>query len=197
MAAGGSGFEVCLGPGGAVQVVVADASGASVLTPSPGLSLDTANYHYVAVAADRDGQFTFCVDGVLGTCAAARPGSLDNAEAFTVGRRANAGSDFFQGQIDLIRVHRGRALSGVELQDNWQIIQGLANGSAYPEVGSGLGQYWAFLRLAEFFFLTNDSCRRSHFAQLAHLDRRRGRARRQWLEGPGPILGVRLHLRGL
>ena len=60
---------MCLGPGGAVQVVVADASGASVLTPSPGLSLDTANYHYVAVAADRDGQFTFCVDGVLGTCA--------------------------------------------------------------------------------------------------------------------------------
>ena len=157
MATGGSGFEVCLGPGGAVQVVVADASGASVLTPSPGLSLDTANYHYVAVAADRDGQFTFCVDGVLGTCAAARPGSLDNGEAFTVGRRANVGSDFFQGRIDLIRVHRGRALSGVELQDNWQIIQGLANGSAYPEVGSGLGQYWAFLRLAEFFFLTNDT----------------------------------------
>ena len=74
-----------------------------------------------------------------------------------MGRRAGAGSDFFQGQIDLIRVHRGRALSGAELQDNWQIIQGLANGSAYPEVGSGLGQYWAFLRLAEFFFLTNDS----------------------------------------
>ena len=30
------------------------------------------------------------------------------------------------------------------------------NGSAYPEVGSGLGQYWAFLRLAEFFFLSHD-----------------------------------------
>ena len=108
-------------------------------------------------AGDRDGQFTFCVDGVLGTCAAARPGSLDNNQAFTVGRRANAGADFFQGRIDLIRVHRGRALIGGELQDNRQIIQGLANGSAYPEVGSGLGQYWAFLRLAEFFFLTNDS----------------------------------------
>jgi len=157
MAPAGSGFEVYLGPGGAVQVVVADASGASVLTPTPGLTLNTASHHYVAVAADRDGQFTFSVDGSLGTCPGVRPGSLDNGEAFTVGRRAGAGSDFFQGQIDLIRVHRGRALSGAELEDNWRIIQGQVNGSAYPEVGSGQGQYWAFLRLAEFFFLSNDT----------------------------------------
>ncbi len=157
MAPGGTGFEVCLGPGGAVQVVIADASGASVLAPSPGLILDTAAYHYLAVAGDRDGQFTFCVDGTLGTCAAARPGSLDDDQAFTVGRRSGSGADFFQGRIDLIRVHRGRALSGAELQDTWGIIQGQVNGSAYPEVGSGLGQYWAFLRLAEFFFLSNDA----------------------------------------
>jgi hypothetical protein len=157
LAPGGAGFEMRLGPGGAVQAVIADASGTSTLTPSPGLTLNTAGHHYVAVAGDRDGQFTFCVDGALGTCAAARPGSLDNDQAFTVGRRSGSGADFFQGRIDLIRVHRGRALSGAELQDNWGIIQGQANGSAYPEVGSGLGQYWAFLRLAEFFFATNDA----------------------------------------
>ena len=57
----------------------------------------------------------------------------------------------------MIRVHRGRALSGAELQDNWRIIQDQVNGSAYPEVGSGLGQYWAFLRLSEFFFLSKDA----------------------------------------
>ena len=176
MAAGGSGFEVCLGAGGTVQLVIADASGTSTLTPSPGLTLDTAAYHYLAVAVDRDGQFTFSVDGALGTGAAARPGSLDNGEAFTVGRRSGAAADFYQGRIDLIRVHRGRALSGAELQDNWRIIQGIANGSAYPEVGSGLGQYWAFLRLAEFFFLSQRCRRRSHSAQLAHLDRRLWRA---------------------
>jgi hypothetical protein len=157
MGPSGPGLELCLGPGGAVQVVIADESGASALTPSPGLSLDTADYHYVAVAGNRDGQFTFSVDGVLGTCPGVRPGSLDNDAAFTVGRRAGAAADFFQGQIDLIRVHRGRALSASELQDNWRIIQGQLNGSAYPEVGSGLAQYWAFLRLAEFFFLSNDT----------------------------------------
>ncbi|MGA9754216.1 MAG: hypothetical protein WBV23_03650 [Desulfobaccales bacterium] len=157
IATGGAGFEVCLGPGGAVQLVMADSSGASVLTPNPGLSLDTANHHYLAVSGDRDGQFTFCVVGSLGTGAAARPGSLDNGAAFTVGRRAGTAAGFFQGRIDLIRVHRGRALGGAELQDTWGIIQGRVNGSAYPEVGSGLGQYWAFLRLAEFFFLSNDA----------------------------------------
>ncbi len=157
MATGGSGYEVCLGSGGAVQVVMADSSGASNLVPSPGLALDTASQHYVAVSGDRDGQFTFCVDGGLGTCSGARPGSLDNGEAFTVGRRSGAGSDFFQGQIDLIRVHRGRALGGAELHDNWRIIQGQLNGSAYPEAGSGLGQYWAFLKLAEYFFATSDA----------------------------------------
>ena len=124
MATGGSGFEVCLGAGGTVQLVIADASGTSTLTPSPGLTLNTAAYHYLAVAVDRDGQFTFSVDGALGTGAAARPGSLDNGEAFTIGRRSGTAADFFQGRIDLIRVHRGRALSGAELQDNWRIIQG-------------------------------------------------------------------------
>ena len=74
-----------------------------------------------------------------------------------MGRRSGAAADFFQGRVDLMRVHRGRALSGAELQDNWRIIQGQVNGSAYPEVGSGLGQYWAFLRLAEYFFATNDA----------------------------------------
>jgi hypothetical protein len=152
----GAGFEVCLGPGGVVQVVMADDSGSSVLTPSPGLILDTASYHYLAVAGDRDGQFTFCADGSLGTCPADRPGSLDNGVPFTVGRRAGTAADFFQGGLDLIRVHRGRALGGAELQDNWRIIQGQLNGSAYPEAGSGLCQYWAFLRLAEYFFVSGD-----------------------------------------
>jgi hypothetical protein len=74
MTSGGAGYEVYLGPGGTVQIGIADGSGASSLAPSPGLSLDTAGYHYLAVAGDRDGQFTFCVDGSLGACAAARPG---------------------------------------------------------------------------------------------------------------------------
>ncbi|MFH1595015.1 MAG: LamG-like jellyroll fold domain-containing protein [Pseudomonadota bacterium] len=156
MAGGGPGYEVLLGDSGAVQACVADSSGSSLLSPTPALALDTAAYHYLAVAFDRDGQFTFCVDGDLGYCAAARPGSLDNSQNFTVGRAAEAAQNFLKGRVDLLRVHR-RALNGEELQDNWRIIQGQVNGSAYPEVGSALGQFWAFQRLAEYFYVTREA----------------------------------------
>lgn len=157
MAPGGPGYELVLGPGGVIQLNVADSSGASTLAPTPGLSLDTADYHYLAVSVARNGQVTFGVDGSLGVCAAARPGSLDNFQAFTLGRAAGAASGFFRGKIDLLRVHRGRALGGGELQDNWRIIRGALNGSAYPEVGGALGQFWAFSRLAEYFYLSRDA----------------------------------------
>ncbi len=156
MAPGGPGYEFLLGEAGGVRLSLADASGSSLLAPEPALALDTAAYHYVAVSCDRDGQFTFCVDGSLGSCAGARPGSLNNPQSFTVGRAAGAAEDFFRGSVDLIRVHR-RALSGAELQDNWRIIQGELNGSDYPEVGSALGQFWAFQRLAEYFYATGDN----------------------------------------
>lgn len=64
---------------------------------------------------------------------------------------------WLNGAIDYAAVHKGRAMGAQEVADRWQIIQGQLNGSAYPEVGNGLGQYWAFLRLAEYFFVSNDS----------------------------------------
>jgi hypothetical protein len=64
---------------------------------------------------------------------------------------------FLNGAIDYAAVHKGRAMSALEVAGRWQIIQGQLNGSAYPEVGNGLGQYWAFLRLAEYFFVSDDN----------------------------------------
>ncbi len=155
MAPAGPGYELLLGPGGAVQVNLADEGSAATLAPVPGLALDAASYHYVAVSVDRDGVATFCVDGVLGTAAAACPGSLDNGLPFTLGRAAGTASGFFRGKIDLVRVQQ-RALSGAELRDNWKIIRGELNGSAYPEVGCALGQFWSFLRLAQYFYVSRD-----------------------------------------
>jgi hypothetical protein len=74
---------------------------------------------------------------------------------FRVGR-TDTGA-FLNGALDYAAVHQGRAMSASEVADRWQIIQGQLNGSAYPEVGNGLGQYWAFLRLAEYFFVTGDA----------------------------------------
>ncbi len=74
---------------------------------------------------------------------------------FRVGR-TDTGA-FLDGALDYVAVHKGRAMGAQEVADRWRIIQGQLNGSAYPEVGNGLGQYWAFLRLAEYFFVTGDS----------------------------------------
>ncbi|MFZ5448598.1 MAG: phage tail protein [Thermodesulfobacteriota bacterium] len=58
--------------------------------------------------------------------------------------------------LDYFKYER-RAVPAAEYGDTWDIVRGLSNGSAYPEVGNGLGQYWAFLRLAEDFFVTDDA----------------------------------------
>jgi hypothetical protein len=58
--------------------------------------------------------------------------------------------------LDYFKYER-RVLPADEYQHAWDIVQGNLNGSAYPEVGCGLGQYWAFYRLAQYFFASNDS----------------------------------------
>jgi hypothetical protein len=78
-----------------------------------------------------------------------------SAACFRLGRTDQ--DTFLNGAIDYAAVHKGRAMPASEVADRWQIIQGHLNGSAYPEVGNGLGQYWAFLRLAEYFFVTGDA----------------------------------------
>ncbi len=58
--------------------------------------------------------------------------------------------------LDYFKYER-RVLPADEYQHAWDIVQGNLNGSAYPEVGCGLGQYWAFYRLAQYFFASNDA----------------------------------------
>lgn len=62
----------------------------------------------------------------------------------------------FTGALDLVRVIKGRALEVSEALAHWNIIGGEINGSAYPEVGCGLGEYWAFMRLAQYYFVSGD-----------------------------------------
>jgi hypothetical protein len=152
------GYEARIKADNGVALGIGDSSGLTVLSPSPELSVnDTQNWHYLGISVDRDGQVTFCLDGAIASAAAERPGSLDNTVDLFVGRLSSSASAYFPGDIDLIRLHKGRALSSQEMQDNWQIIQGNLNGSNYPEVGYGLGQYWAFMRLAQYYMVSNDS----------------------------------------
>ncbi len=67
----------------------------------------------------------------------------------------NSAAAVFPGLIDFIRVH-DRGMDQAEITGRWAVIQGNENGSAYPEVGHALGQYWAFYRLAQYYFISND-----------------------------------------
>lgn len=64
-----------------------------------------------------------------------------------------SGGDF---TLDYFKYER-RVLPADEYENTWNIVRGLQNGSAYPEVGNGLGQYWAFMRLAQYYFTTEDA----------------------------------------
>jgi hypothetical protein len=72
-----------------------------------------------------------------------------------VGLWQNSAS-LFPGLIDFVRVH-ARGMGQDEIAGRWAIIQGTENGSAYPEVGHALGQYWSFYRLAQYYFVSNDA----------------------------------------
>jgi hypothetical protein len=138
-------------------LILYDSSGLTEFTTTSLAVTDTADYHYLGMAADRDGLITICLDGVTETFAAARPGNLDNDGDLFIGRYSLSAGSFFTGRIDLVKIHKGRALSATELQFNHQVILGEQNGSAYPEVGNGLGQYWAFMRLAQYHFHSGDA----------------------------------------
>jgi len=153
---GAVGYNLVIEGDGSVTVFIGDASGYSWLTPTPPLYVTQGQTNYLAVSFDRDDQFTVCVNGDLGYIAAVRAGDISNATDLRIGRDSQGAEYYFTGNIDLVRIHKGRSLSESELQDNWQIIQGNLNGSAYPEVGYGLGQYWAFMRLAQYYLVSND-----------------------------------------
>jgi hypothetical protein len=68
----------------------------------------------------------------------------------------SSGSHKLTGALDYVRILKGRAISTDEAKGHRDIILGLENGSAYPEVGHALGQYWSFYRLAQFYFISND-----------------------------------------
>jgi len=82
-------------------------------------------------------------------------GSINSSAGLYLGADST-GNLRLTGALDLVRFLKGRALSLTEAADHRQIILGEQNGSAYPEVGTGLGQYWAFMRLAQYYFLSND-----------------------------------------
>jgi hypothetical protein len=86
---------------------------------------------------------------LLGEDALAVGTGLLNTAYLNIGSSAAFDLDYFK--------YERRVLPAEEYEHAWDVVQGLVNGSAYPEAGHGLGQYWAFYRLAAYFFSSNDA----------------------------------------
>jgi hypothetical protein len=82
-------------------------------------------------------------------------GSLANSTGLYFGADSS-GNQKLTGALDLVRILKGRAISPDEGRGHRDIILGSMNGSAYPEVGHALGQYWSFYRVAQYYFVSND-----------------------------------------
>ncbi|MDD2902103.1 MAG: hypothetical protein PHU44_06675 [Syntrophales bacterium] len=132
----------------ALQLQVTTAAGDSY-ADIPGV-LD-GDWHMVTwMVSPEDGKIYKVKDGTrLGSDNLAAGNGLTNTAYLNIGSAGVFSLDYFK--------YERRVLPPAEYENTWSIVQGAANGSAYPEVGCGLGQYWAFMRLAPYFFITNDS----------------------------------------
>lgn len=119
--------------GGAVTVVSAD-DAVNFASPWP----------WAAVAADRNGQARFLVNGadVGGGAISTRPGSLNNTELFKVGG-FDASTDRLKGAIDFLRLDAGRVLPAA-----WHAaeFERLRYGHKRPEVAAQMDftEFWDF-----------------------------------------------------
>ena len=133
-----------------------DGTGIVSITGSGDPITSTTEYYHLVATRSGDALY-FYVNG-----ASAGSGSMSGADIYAAhsalrfGRTEGAWPGYLDGAIDFVRIDKGLAMSQSEVEGRRQIIQGQLNGSAYPEVGHGLGQYWAFYRLAEYYFTSND-----------------------------------------
>ncbi len=108
------------------------------------------NWHMVTwMVVPAEGKIYRIKDGVLsGSDNLAVGNGLNNTAYLNLGTSGVFTLDYFR--------YDRRVLPEAEYESAWDIVRGLQNGSAYPEAGHGLGQYWAFCRLAQYFFVTGD-----------------------------------------
>lgn len=131
--------------------------GVSTFSRTGATAITGSDAYYHLVVTRSGPTLTFYVNG-----AAAGTADLGSAVLFAAGAPLRLGRTegteygYLNGALDYAAIHNGRAMSALEVAERFQIIQGKLNGSAYPEAGHALGQFWAFCRLAQYFFVTND-----------------------------------------
>ena len=146
---GGDGWVIQTKEAGnmALQLRVTTSAGDSY-SDIPGV-LDGGWHMVTWMVSPEDGKIYKVKDGaLLGNDNLAAGNGLTNTAHLNIGSSGVFSLDYFK--------YERRVLPAGEYENAWSIVQGTVNGSDYPEVGSGLGQYWAFLRLAQYYFISND-----------------------------------------
>jgi hypothetical protein len=111
--------------------------------------LDGAWHLLIWMVVPAEGRIYKIKDGVfLGYDSLAVGNGLNNRAYLNIGSGGVFSLDYFR--------YERRVLPAAEYESAWDIARGLQNGSAYPEAGHGLAQYWAFYRLAQYYFVTGD-----------------------------------------
>ncbi len=155
--AGNRGYRLGLTSSSGLTATVGD--GAHSATATGATALNDGAYHLATLCftAGQAAGLKLYVDGVQegSSPSTTALGNTSNTAPLAVGADSS-GENMATGAVDLVRIHQGRALAAPEITDLWGIIQGHQNGSAYPEAGGALGQFWAFMRLAEYFYVSND-----------------------------------------
>jgi hypothetical protein len=155
--AAGRGYSLGLTPSSQLTATVGDGTHTAAVTGDR--ALNDGAYHLLTLsfAANQADGLKLYVDGVREGPAASTAdlGDISNTASLAVGADS-AGENMATGAVDLVRLHQGRALGAAEIAGLWSIMQGSQGGSAYPEAGAAPGQYWAFMRLAQYYYVTND-----------------------------------------
>jgi len=114
------------------------------------------NWHHILVTRN-NGILDFYIDGDKYGNLTANYTFFQASAELRIGSAQGSWPGYLNGSVDYVSISIGRGVGQEEAADRWQIAQGLANGSDYPEVGHALGQYWAFYRLGEYYFVSNDA----------------------------------------
>ena len=118
------------------------------------IAISDNDFHHLVVTRN-GGTLSIYVDGVL-----SREFNIGTAILFQSTGNLQVGAHnstaYLNGGLDYLAIHKGRGMAGSEVAARQQIMRGELNGSDYPEVGHGLGQYWAFYRLGEYYFVSHD-----------------------------------------
>jgi hypothetical protein len=131
--------------------------GVNSFTPTGETAITAADTYYHLVVSRRGDTLNFYVNGdPAGNAPIGGAVLFGAASPLRFGRTEGSEYGYLNGALDYVAIHNGRSMNSLEVAERFQIIQGKLNGSAYPEAGYALGQFWAFYRLAQYFFATDD-----------------------------------------